>query len=105
MPLHLSPRVATMCSVKTKQTATDTIVRARVDSATRDEASQALAAMGLSLSDYIRMALIRVAREKAVPFAVKVPNARTAETLRKSARGEDVHSAENAADLFDQVGI
>jgi DNA-damage-inducible protein J len=85
--------------------ATDTVVRARIDAKTKDQAATALAAMGLSVSDYIRMALIRVARDKAVPFAVKVPNALTAKTLRKSARGEGVHTAKNAQDLFRKLGI
>ena len=85
--------------------ATDTVVRARIDAETKDQAAAALAAMGLSVSDYIRMALIRVARDKAVPFAVKAPNALTAKTLRKSARGEDVHKAKNAKGLFKKLGI
>jgi DNA-damage-inducible protein J len=85
--------------------AVDTVVRARIDAQTKEEATKALEAMGLSISDYIRMALVRVARDKAVPFPVKVPNALTAETLRKSERGEEVHSAKDADDLFDQLGI
>jgi DNA-damage-inducible protein J len=84
---------------------TDTVVRARIDAETKDEAAKALAAMGLSVSDYIRMALIRVARDKAIPFPVKVPNSLTAETLRKSERGEDVHTAKDAGDLFKKLGI
>jgi DNA-damage-inducible protein J len=84
---------------------TDTVVRARIDTETKEQAAEALAAMGLSVSDYIRMALVRVARDKAVPFPVKVPNALTAETLRKSERGEDVHTAKDAADLFKKLGI
>lgn len=83
----------------------DTVVRARIDAKTKREATQALAAMGLSVSDYIRMALVRVAHDKAVPFPVKVPNALTAETLRKSRRGEDLHAATDADDLFRQLGI
>jgi len=35
----------------------------------------------------------------------ETPNALTAETLRKSDRGEDVFFASNAADLFKQLGI
>ncbi|MHB0992418.1 MAG: CopG family ribbon-helix-helix protein [Burkholderiales bacterium] len=35
----------------------------------------------------------------------ETPNALTAETLRKSDRGEDVFDASNAADLFKQLGI
>jgi DNA-damage-inducible protein J len=49
--------------------------------------------------------LVRVARDKAIPFPVKVPNSLTAETLRKSERGEDVHAAEGADDLFRKLGI
>ena len=85
--------------------ATDTVVRARIDTETKAQATVALAAMGLSVSDFIRMALIRVARDQALPFAVKVPNALTAETLRKSERGEELHIAEDAEDLFRQLDI
>ena len=85
--------------------ATDTVVRARIDPETKDQAAAALAAMGLSISDFIRMALVRVARDKAIPFPVKVPNALTIETLRKSERGEDLHSAKDADDLFRDLGI
>ena len=85
--------------------AVDTVVRARIDSQTKEEATKALEAMGLSISDFIRMALVRVARDKGVPFPVKVPNALTVETIRKSERGKEVHSAKDADDLFDQLGI
>ena len=85
--------------------ASDTVVRARIDTETKAQATVALAAMGLSVSDFIRMALIRVARDQALPFAVKVPNALTAETLRKSERGEELHIAEDAEDLFRQLDI
>ena len=83
----------------------DTVVRARIDAKTKEQATKALRAMGLSVSDYIRMALVRVARDQAVPFAVKVPNALTADTIRKSAKGEDVHTARDAEALFKQLGI
>jgi DNA-damage-inducible protein J len=33
--------------------------------------------MGLSVSDAIRLLLVRVAAEKALPFEIKVPNAET----------------------------
>lgn len=83
----------------------DTVVRARIDAETKDMATKALADMGLSVSDFIRMALVRVARDQAVPFPVKVPNATTIEAMRKTALGEDVHKAKDAEDLFKQLGI
>ncbi len=83
----------------------DIVVRARIDLKTKTRATAALAAMGLSVSDYIRMALTRVAHDEAVPFDVKVPNAVTAQTLIKSNAGEDVHRATNTDDLFKQLDI
>ena len=51
------------------------VVRARVDEHVKEEASIVLAAMGLTVSDAFRMLLVRVAREKALPFDPLVPNA------------------------------
>ena len=61
--------------------------------------------MGLTVSDVVRIALTKIAREKALPFDMRVPNALTASTLAKSKRGEDVHHTKDADDLFDQLGI
>lgn len=55
----------------------DTYVRARIDSATKQRATEALAAMGLSISDAIRLLLVRVVDERRLPFEVKAPNATT----------------------------
>jgi DNA-damage-inducible protein J len=49
--------------------------------------------------------LTKIAKEKALPFDMRVPNALTAETLAKSERGEDVHRAKDVDDLFQQLGI
>ena len=52
----------------------DTYVRARIDPATKALATEALNAMGLSVSDAIRLLMLRVADEKRLPFEVTVPN-------------------------------
>lgn len=53
----------------------DTYVRARIDAATKERAAEALEAMGLSISDAIRLLMLRVADERRLPFEVKAPNA------------------------------
>ena len=75
-------------------------VRARIDRDTKVAASKALAAMGLSLSDAIRLMLRRVAEEQRLPFEVKVPNAesRAAISELESGKGRRFSSPE---DLFD----
>jgi DNA-damage-inducible protein J len=59
----------------------DTYVRARIDSATKERAADALAAMGLSISDAIRLLMLRIVDERRLPFDVKVPSATTRKAI------------------------
>jgi DNA-damage-inducible protein J len=68
--------------------ATNSVVRARIDKHTKEEASAVLAAMGLTVSDAFRILLVRVAKEKALPFEPLVPNEETIEAMRAARRGE-----------------
>jgi DNA-damage-inducible protein J len=70
----------------------NSVVRARIDEATKSEAAAVLATMGLSLSDAFRLLLKRIAAEKALPFEPLVPNAETVEAM-KAARGGDLVTA------------
>jgi len=79
--------------------ATDSIVRARIDGHVKEEATSVLASMGLSVSDAIRLLLVRVASEKALPFAVKIPNAKTVAAMEELRRGKG-SKAKNAKDLM-----
>lgn len=80
-------------------------VRARIDEGLKDEAAAVLAEMGLTVSDVVRIVLTKVAKEKALPFEMRIPNKLTIDTISKSESGEDVHQAKDAADLFKQLGI
>lgn len=68
--------------------ATETVVRARIDAAIKSRATKALAAMGLSVSDAIRLLMFRVAADQALPFPVKVPNAATRKAMAELERGK-----------------
>ena len=58
------------------------VVRARIDTGLKKEATAVLSAMGLSVSDAIRLMLVRVVSDKALPFDVRVPNAETQAAMR-----------------------
>ncbi len=82
-------------------------VRARIDEKIRDEAAEVLAGMGLTVSDAVRMTLTRVARDGAMPFDIKVPNATTRRALRESValmagRGKKFKSAEELFKSLDK---
>lgn len=66
----------------------DTYVRARIDGATKLRAAEALGAMGLSISDAIRLLMLRIADEQRLPFDVKVPNAATRAAIAELEAGE-----------------
>jgi DNA-damage-inducible protein J len=66
----------------------DTYIRARIDSATKERATEALEAMGLSISDAIRMLMLRIVAERRLPFEVKAPNARTRKAIAELEAGK-----------------
>ncbi|HSW68929.1 MAG TPA: type II toxin-antitoxin system RelB/DinJ family antitoxin [Gammaproteobacteria bacterium] len=66
----------------------DTYVRARIDTATKERAADALEAMGLSISDAIRLLMLRVADERRLPFEVKIPNAGTRKSIAELESGK-----------------
>ena len=82
----------------------DTYVRARIDSSTKERAADALEAMGLSISDAIRLLMLRIADERRLPFDVKVPNAATREAMAEleSGKGKRFASVDHLmADLHE----
>ena len=68
--------------------ANNSIVRARINDEIKEEAANVLAEIGLTISDAFRMLLIRIAREKALPFEPLVPNATTLAAIEAARKGE-----------------
>ena len=60
------------------------MVHVRVDEDEKNEAAAVLASMGLSVSGVVRVLLKRVAKEKTVPFDLRVPNAETREAMAEA---------------------
>jgi len=80
--------------------ATNTVVRARIDEHTKEEASAVLAAMGLTVSDAFRIMLTRIAREKALPFEPLVPDEVTIQAMKDARRAVNMKSFKNVDDLM-----
>jgi DNA-damage-inducible protein J len=81
-----------------------TMVHIRVDRKIKEKAGKTLAAMGISVSDAVRILLVRVAAEKALPFDVKVPNATTVKAMRAADSGRGKRR-KSAGALFKDLGI
>lgn len=78
------------------------LVRSRINSEVKEQATIVLEAMGLSVSDVMRIVLTRIAREGALPFELKF----TRKTLHDTTRGQEVDIVRSAEDrLSPQFGI
>lgn len=85
--------------------ATTTMVHIRVDETLKTQAADTLAAMGLSLSDAVRVFLTRVVAEQGLPFALTAPNAETRAAMAEADRIAKTRCARftDAEALFDAL--
>ncbi len=74
------------------------LVQTRIDGAVKAEAAAVLAAMGLTVSDAVRMLLTKVAHDHALPFDPLIPNAATIAAMRE-ARGGNLPKANSIEEL------
>jgi DNA-damage-inducible protein J len=81
------------------------MVHIRLDEKVKAQATETLAAMGLTISDAVRVFLTRVVSEKQMPFALKVPNAETRAAMNEADEIAHAHRARfgTAAELFDDL--
>ena len=86
-------------------TAQTSMLHVRIDDETKAQASETLAAIGLSVSEAVRLFLHRVAVDKQFPLELKVPNAETRAAMKESRAKMAARRARFAtADaLFDQL--
>ena len=82
--------------------AANQIVQARINGAVKEEAAAVLAAMGLTVSDAVRLLLTRIAHEKALPFAPLIPNSATVKAM-KAARKGGLPRFDSVQDLLDDL--
>jgi DNA-damage-inducible protein J len=86
--------------------AANQLVQTRIDGTIKAEAAAVLAAMGLTVSDAVRLMLTRVAREHALPFDPLIPNDATVAAMMEARAGnlpransiEELKNALNADD-------
>jgi len=86
-------------------TSPTSMLHVRIDDETKLQAQQALKAMGMSVSDAVRIFLTRVVADQAIPFDVRVPNQNTVSAMNEA---EDIIRAKKARfgtveDLFNDL--
>lgn len=84
---------------------TTAIVHVRVDKKVKTEAAETLAAMGLTMSDAVRVFLTRVVAEQGLPFNLRTPNRVTKKAMEEADAIAQAHNARftRVEDLFDSL--
>ena len=81
------------------------MVHVRLDQDVKARATETLAAMGLTVSDAVRVFLMRVVAEQQLPFPLKVPNAETRAAMREADAIAHTRRSrfKTATELFDDL--
>lgn len=81
----------------------NSVVRARIDGQIKAEAEAVLASIGLTVSDAFRMMMMRIVKEKALPFEPLIPSEETIKAMQAARRGElvKVGSPDNLLEMLN----
>ena len=63
------------------------LLTTRINRGIKEEAAAVLAAMGLTLSDAVRLLLMKIAHDRELPFEPLVPNAKTILAMKEARAG------------------
>lgn len=83
------------------------VVRTRIDSELKTNATRILEEMGITVSQAIRMMLVQVVQTRTLPFEVKALslNERARQVMEAQDRERTVQTHDNAEALFKDLGI
>jgi DNA-damage-inducible protein J len=79
------------------------VIHARIDPYTKNEAETVLRRLGITPTEAIRIFYSQITLQNGLPFDVKIPNDLTAATLDKSYAGEDVEAFDSLDEMFESL--
>jgi DNA-damage-inducible protein J len=83
---------------------TNILIQTQIDDAVKKEATTVLAAMGLTISDAIRLMLIKVAHDHRLPFDPFIPNSETIAAMEEARNGH-TQSAETVDEFMELIEL
>ena len=78
-------------------------IQTRIDPAVKHNAQIILKKLNISMSEAISMYLSQITLQNGIPFEIKLPNAVTANTLKDSEEGKNLHKVNSVEDLFQEL--
>ena len=78
-------------------------IQTRVDPEIKRNAQNILNRLNISMSEAISMYLSQITLHKGIPFEIKIPNSITAQTLKDSEDGKELHTVADVDELFQEL--
>jgi DNA-damage-inducible protein J len=78
-------------------------IQTRVDPKIKQRAQKILNTLNISMSEAISIYLAQITLHKGIPFDLKIPNKLTAQVLKNSEKGKDLHAASSINELFKEL--
>ena len=78
-------------------------IQTRVDPEIKRNAQKILDMLNISMSEAISIYLSQINLHKGIPFEIKIPNSVTAQALKKSKNGKELHTVVNVDELFQDL--
>jgi len=78
-------------------------IQTRVDPEVKRNAQNILKKLNISMSEAISMYLSQITLNNGIPFEIKIPNSVTAQTLKDSEDGKELHTVANVDELFQEL--
>ena len=78
-------------------------IQARISPEIKKQAQEILAKLHITMSEAISLYLTQITLHQGIPFEIKIPNQLTAQVLKESEAGENLHEVNNINDLMEDL--
>ncbi len=79
------------------------VIQTRIDPVLKNKAQIIFNKLNISMSEAISIFLTQVTLKRGIPFDITLPNELTADTLKKSEDGRNLHKVSSVNKLFKEL--
>jgi len=79
------------------------VIQTRIDPELKNKAQIIFNKLNISMSEAISIFLTQVTLKRGIPFDITLPNELTANTLKKSEDGNNLHKVSSVKNLFKEL--
>ena len=78
------------------------VLKLRLEQSLKEEANLLAKSMGITLSDVVRMFLVKFVNEQKIPFEVSIPNRQTIKAIKDVEKGHTV-KVKSLSSLIEEI--